>query len=120
MDVDRQMIYEKTGGPLHIAFISWDAEQTTHWLQDLVTHNRSSVKKATRKYIEMRDGTRIIAVHPSNIPYGIYFDQIIVADDRRKLIFDSRRCSEVIFKIQERRSYRVPDDFFIQFYDLDS
>lgn len=105
-----------------IAFIGYNEELTRICLQDLAIVNAEQVSRFDRRQgcITLKDGTTITAVRPvPEFLYGRYFDQVIVADDRRLTILD-RRHPEIVALDRCMAYSIVPEHFRWQFFDLDA
>ena len=107
---------------LRIAFIGYDERQTRVYFEDLAVINADQVARFDRRQgrILLRDNTEITLV--SSDPcflQGRWFDQTIVADDRRRLIF-RKRCPEMVALERCMSRSEVPEGFRWLFYDLDA
>lgn len=101
-----------------IAFIGWDADQSRKWLTELAFQNGGRFLFPGRDVVLLPDGTLIEAV--IRMKDGSRYDQMIVADDRRKLIFEKKDCISKMEFVRLHRSGQIPEEFFQQFYDLDA
>lgn len=105
-----------------IAFIGYNEEQTRNALDDLVHHNADQIASYDRRrgVVKLQDGTTIykILAIPGFLA-GRYFDQAIVADDRRRLVYKARWL--VLYELAGRMECsEVPKEFRWMFYDLDA
>lgn len=109
--------------PLQIAFMGYNAELTDRFLHEFAEINAAEVSVYSRgkRAIVMRDGTRIWAIWPHEIEerslHGWHFDQFIIADDSRKMIYDHCAKEIEILRVQTARSI-VPPEFRELFYDV--
>ncbi len=107
--------------PLRIAFVAANASQNTHWFRDFRRINGDIIRRNYRNYVELQDGTEIVPVISNRDLCGSRFDQVIVADDRRRLLLSENGIiATIINEIMATSSRRIPDEFFIQIYDLDA
>jgi hypothetical protein len=100
--------------------LSWDADTAHKNLVQLAVDNSNQVKSTdwNRGRILLMDGTVIQGVHPNTYLDGLWFDQVIVADDHRLRLLHYR--GNVITVLDSRCQHSiVPEDYRFQFYDLD-
>lgn len=105
---------------LKIAFLSWDADAAHNNLVQLAVDNSHQVKSTDwkRGRVVLMDGTIIYSVHPGAFMEGMWFDQVIVADDRRLRLLRFRGA--VLNELDCRCQVSiVPEEYRYQFYDLD-
>ena len=108
---------------LSIAFIGYNAEQTCIALDDFVRVNADQVAfyNRSRGIVKLRDGTTIYKIlwFPEFLE-GRRFDQVLVADDRRRHVYEARWL--MLHELDRRMatSSRVPAEFRWLFYDLDA
>lgn len=105
-----------------IAFIGYNEEQTRNALDDLVRHNADQISSYDRRrgVVKLQDGTTIykILAIPEFLA-GRYFDQAIVADDHRRLVYQARW--PVLYELARRMERsEVPEGLRWIFYDLDA
>ncbi len=107
---------------LNIAFIGYDERQTRIYFEELAVVNADQVARFDRRrgQILLRDGTQITLVSsaPDFLP-GRRFDQVIVADDRRRLVF-IKRWPEFAELERCMDQSPVPEEFRLLLYDLDA
>ena len=106
----------------NIAFIGYNEEQTHRYLEDLAVVNAEQIRRFDKRngVITLKDGTTITAVRPvPEFLYGRWFDQVIIADDRRLDIIE-RRFPEILALGRCMSDSVVPVDFRWQVYDLDA
>lgn len=78
--------------PLSIAFMGYNSVLTEKFIRRFCEDNRESVLSYSEKRVILNDGTRIIPVWPSRVWRGLdghRFDQLILADDERKMIYET-------------------------------
>lgn len=105
--------------PLRLGFVGYNARLTDNMFNRFARDNQEQVEWFNTERILMKDGTVVFKVLLSNerIFHGMYFDQLILADDERKMIY--WHLGKEIQKIREdsmRRSC-VPEDYKILFYN---
>lgn len=104
---------------LKIAFLAWNAEATDTYLRSLAIDNADQVKRYDRRRgrVTLKDGTKIYGVHGNTQLDGLYFDQIIVADDYRlRTLYACRN----IMTLPDRLCFScVPEEYQYQIYDID-
>ena len=67
----------------------------------------------------LKDGSRITPITPSHKEcYGRRFDQVIVATDSTGQL--AAETATAIERLMEIATGRVPEEFFVQFYDMDA
>lgn len=107
--------------PLQIAFMGYNAELTDRFLHEFAEINAAevSVYSRAKHAIVMRDGTRIWAIRgiEERSLHGWRFDQLIIADDSRKMIYEHCAKEIEILRRQTARSM-VPPEFRELFYDV--
>ena len=107
---------------LKIAFLAWDLRATDRYLAQLVADNADQVKEYIRGHaVLLKDGTEIYRVCVSD-PVALhtrYFDQVIIADDRRLQIMEKHSATLRALDWCCRHS-SVPEEFRRQIYDLDA
>ncbi len=106
--------------PLKIAFVAWNAEATCILLESLAIDNADQVKRydRSRGRVILKDGTEIYGVHGNRLLDGLYFDQIIVADDYRRRTFYV--CNGLLKALENRCLLSdVPEEYRYQLYDID-
>jgi hypothetical protein len=109
--------------PLKIAFIGYDAKQTSRYFEQFAVDNVEQVRRFDRQrgYITLKDGTEIksMAYIDTRAMDGRRFDQVIIADDRRLEIL-RRRCAELRVLDSCCSCSDVPAEYRYQHYDLDA
>lgn len=106
------------GRPLRIAFMGYSALQTNIFFKQFAHDNREQIKHCSSRdgIIIMKDGTLIEKVnHPSD---GKRFDQYILADDSRRMIY-GKRYDEISWLRHCCACSKIPHEFHEQFYDID-
>lgn len=107
---------------MKIAFIGYNERQTNARFIELAACNADQVKLTDwrRGRIVLFDGTEIIRVSSDPVfLHGRYFDQVIIADDRRLAILFRRGPELRALEMCCARS-EVPEEFRWQFFDLDA
>lgn len=106
---------------LRIAFIGYNEELTRTFFREMSELNREQIsfRNLQQGRIVLLDGTEILRVSPSARFVSVNFDQVIIADDRR------RHCeikNSAILTILAHRMVPspVPPEFKWQYYDLDA
>lgn len=112
--------------PLEIAFMGYNDNLTRIAFIQFARDNAEEIVEYRRtwcEYLRLKDGTKIIKITPGRVYFGVdgyRFDQLILADDRRKEIY-SARWREISLLMQTAMNYsRVPEAYKILFYDLDA
>lgn len=106
--------------PLSIAFMGYNSVLTEKFIRRFCEENQESVFSHSEKRVILNDGTRIVPVWPSRVWRGLdgyRFDQLILADDERKMIYKtySREISFIAYHYM-RYSW-VPPEFQILYYN---
>jgi len=104
---------------LHIAVLGYNYKLSCRALYEVAENDIDSKPKIRKKdTIIMEDGTKYTAL-PTNIDRvrGYHFDQLIIADDSRWMIF--KECGEILNYLGYRlgASY-VPEEFKTQKYEI--
>lgn len=104
----------------HIAFVGWDSSQTRRNFTHFALDNKDQLACFHRPHlIVLRDGTEIFAVTSPVALLGRRIDQIILADDSRRLIL--LKQAPLIARLLEAQGRSdIPSEFAIQWYDLDA
>lgn len=106
----------------NIAFIGYNEEQTRLGLDSLVRDNADQVVFYDRRrgVVKLLDGTTIYRVQGfPEFLYGRRFDQAIVADDRRRLVYSVRW--PVLHELDRCMAGSVvPEELRWCFYNLDA
>lgn len=106
--------------PLRIAFLAWSAPMTRRHLEQMAKDNAEQVAHydKVRGRLTLLDGTTIINAYSIDVR-GYWFDQVILADDRRMYIRERHYTliNEVLARC--KRSI-IPEEFAIQIYDIDA
>lgn len=106
---------------LRIAFIGYDEKQTRTYFREMAELNwkQISMRNLRLGYIVLLDGTEIIRVSPAVRHVNAHFDQVIIADDRRKRCEIENRALFACLALNMSGS-PVPPEFRWQHYDLDA
>lgn len=107
--------------PLVIAFIGYNERLTRQFFEEFAWDNREQIASADyiRGRVKLHDGTQIVRIDAGKAGRdGYRFDQIIVADDRRRNAYSNRRLEIMCLEHQCACSL-VPKEFRFQFYDVD-
>lgn len=109
--------------PLCIAFMGYNLEQTTVCFRQFARDNAESIKAAKPNRLVLKDGTMILPFPAARVRVarmdGYRFDQLIIADDRRKNIYHAA-AAEIRRIIGSAMIHScVPGEYQIQFYDID-
>lgn len=108
--------------PLRIAFYGYNPRLTSRFLRELAEDNHTIVREYDfrRNRITLDDGTLIVGVVSEMALWdGIRYDQIIICDDRRMEILLDRW--DTIARLKQMRAYSdVPEEFGIQYFDVDA
>jgi hypothetical protein len=110
--------------PLMIAFMGYTAELTRREIWRFCEENRDSILTITERRVILMDKTRIIPIRPtllksSSAYIGYHFDQLILADDSRKMIYETY-SNEIGLLISQYMSRScVPEEYQIQFLNTD-
>ena len=106
---------------LKIAFIGYDEKQTRTYFREFAELNREQIRLCDLRQgcIVLLDGSEIYRVTPGSRCYYMYLDQVIVADDRRRMCSINRRRDLAALSYNLMRS-KVPPEFQWQYYDLDA
>lgn len=110
--------------PLRLAFIAYNEAQTRWYFKEFRWVNRDQVEVYSELLgkILLKDGTIIQRVPASlHTLDGLHFDQIIVARDRRGEYVWSQHRIELLHELMRRMTCgRVPAEYAVIYYDLDS
>lgn len=107
--------------PLVIAFVGYNERLTRLFFEEFAWDNREQIASADfiRGRVRLFDGTQIIRIDASRIGRdGHRYDQIIVADDRRRAVYVNRNA-EIMWLIHQCACSSIPVEFRFQFYDVD-
>ena len=109
---------------LILAFVGFNREQTLVHFRQFARDNAEQIysQDLNNGRIHLYDGTIIIrVVNEEQVRmYGLRFDQIILADDRRMMIWKERRhLLRLLNMVADMRS-EVPKEFRFQVYDVDA
>ncbi len=104
---------------LEIAFIGYNREQTRRHFKELCCANReqATLIDLRRGVLVLNDGTVIRRIDEMLSSSSFRFDQIIIADDRRRNIFAARPNELVELEVHVMSS--VPEEFRRIFYNTD-
>lgn len=110
--------------PLVLAFVGFNVEQTLAHFRQFALDNAEQVYRKDLQFgwIQFYDGTvfkRITSVEQVRRD-GVRFDQIILADDRRRMIWKERAELIRLLDIYGCRCSEVPPEFRFQIYDVDT
>jgi len=109
--------------PLTLAFVGFNARQTREYFQQFVQDNWEQIYVYDPQvgWARFFDGT-VVKCIPSTEQVkrdGLRYDQIILADDRRMMIWKER--SELLCFLNDCCRYsQIPHDFRYQIYDIDA
>lgn len=110
--------------PLILAFVGFNEEQTRAHFRQFAEDNAEQVHAANLEqgWIRLYDGTVILRVSAEEKVrlWGVRFDQIILADDRRMMIWKERRHLLRLLNLAAARRSNVPQEFRFQVYDVDA
>lgn len=110
--------------PLVLAFVGFNREQTMAHFRQFALDNAEQIcaQDLHNGSIRLHDGTIILRVdYEEQVRvYGVLFDQIILADDRRMLIWKERRHLLRLLNMVAGRYTDVPQEFRFQVYDVDA
>ena len=112
--------------PLVIAFMGYNARTTRLAFAQFTADNKEQIeriRRAQRGELYFKDGTRIFEFPPSDVGRGLdgcEFDQLILADDRRRSIYLDCFDEIAAFRSGPLARSCVPEEYQIQFYDLDA
>lgn len=103
-----------------IAFVGYDLRQTRMNFTQFALDNKDQLACFHRPHrIVLRDGTEIFAVTSPAALRGRIIDQIILADDSRRLnLLKQAPLIALLLETQGRSD--IPSEFAIQWYDLDA
>lgn len=106
---------------LRIAFVGYNDELTRIFFREMAEINKEQIGICNLRQgrIVLTDGTEILRVSPAVRYVSVRFDQVIIADDRRK------QCEIQNYALFARIAHNmsgsvVPPEFRWQYYDLDS
>lgn len=109
---------------LRLAFVGYNTEQTRRYFRLFAQDNAEQIHSADldRGRIRLYDGTEIrMVTHTEQVRRdGVRFDQIILADDRRRAILRAQAQLLEFIDIYGCRYSEIPQEFRFQFYDLDA
>ena len=105
---------------LKLAFIGYDRKQTHHFFKELYCENKQQVARVDfgNGLLVFYDGTVIRRIDSIESCCGRRFDQIIIADDWRKMIYATRADELTALELCSMCS-PVPEDFRRIFYNTD-
>ena len=115
--------HEDVWGPTlyrKIVFLGWDAAQTDRYLSQMAEDNADQVDRYDRRQglLKLKDGTEIINAYRIGKIHGRKYDQVILADDRRREIMEHNR-KDIAELLRRCQSSIIPEEFHLQFYDID-
>lgn len=110
--------------PLALAFVGFNREQTLAHFRQFARDNAEQIwdRNLELGWILLYDGTvikRITSMEQARRD-GVRFDQIILADDRRRMIWKERAELIRFLDIYGCRCSEVPQEFRFQIYDVDA
>lgn len=107
--------------PLSIAFMGYNSVLTEEFIRQFCEDNRESVLSYSKKRVVLNDGTRIVPISPSCVRErwldGHQFDQLILADDERKMIFTTLAQEIAYITHSCMKRSLAPPEFQILFYN---
>ncbi len=110
--------------PLVLAFVGFNREQTLAHFRQFALDNAEQIwaQDLHNGRIRLHDGTIILRVDCEEQVrmYGLQFDQIILADDRRMMIWKERRHLLRLLSLAADMRSEVPREFRFQIYDVDA
>lgn len=104
-----------------IAFIGYDARLTRQFFLEFCEDNMAQIRRLQRQGLraELMDGTEVFAVTSDRVFDGLRVDQIILADDSRRLLCSPN--SDLIALLIERMGRSdIPVEFAIQWFNADA
>lgn len=106
---------------LRIAFIGYDEKQTRTYFREFAELNREQIKLCDLRQgrIVLLDGSEIYRATADSRFFYMHLDQIIIADDRRRMCSFNRYVDMAALAHNLVRS-RVPPEFQWQYYGLDA
>ena len=106
---------------LRIAFVGYNEELTRNFFREMAELNREQIgiRNLQQGRIVLLDGTEILRVSPAVRYVSVPFDQVIIADDRRKRCEIENRALFARLALNMAGS-PVPPRFRWQYYDLDA
>lgn len=109
--------------PLQIAFIGFDRKQTMEHFKEFAAINHDDIESysmGTQKIV-LHDGTVIYAITGFCDVLGKWFDQVVIAVDRRGIRhWPTKQISLFNYALDKVSDYRIPEDCIVLKYDLDS
>lgn len=83
--------------------------------------NADQVDRYDRRqgHLKLTDGTEIINAYRIGKIHGRRYDQVILADDRRREIMEHHR-KDIAELLRRCQSSIIPEEFHLQFYDIDA
>lgn len=108
--------------PLELVFMGYNAPLTDRFLQQFTADNAEQVAhfNKARRFLVLTDGTRIKGVSPGAVQRGFdgyRFDQLILADDERELIYITAAREIEIVRASLALSC-VPREYQILYYNV--
>lgn len=109
--------------PLQIAFIGFDRKQTMEHFKEFAAINHDDIESYSpeTKKIILHDSTTIHAITGYSDTLGKWFDQVVIAVDRRGIRnWTMKQISLLDYVLDKTSDYRIPEDSMVLKYDLDS
>lgn len=106
--------------PLSIAFMGYNSVLTERFIRQFCEDNQRNVFSHSEKRVILNDGTRIVPVCPSRVWRGLdgyRFDQLILADDERKMIYETYSREISFIACHYLLHSWVPPEFQILYYN---
>lgn len=108
--------------PLELVFMGYNAPLTDRFIQQFAADNAEQVAhfNKARRFLTLTDGTRIKGVSPGVVQRGFdgyRFDQLILADDERELIYITAAREIEIVRASLALSC-VPEEFRVLYYNV--
>lgn len=106
--------------PLSIAFMGYNFVLTEKLIRRFCEDNQVSVFSHSEKRVILNDGTRIVPVWPSRVWQGLdgyRFDQLILADDERRMIYETYSREISFIACHYLLHSWVPPEFQILYYN---
>lgn len=108
-------------GKRTIAFVGYDTRCTALALRQFSEDNAEQVACFDPYGMRMvlQDGTQILGMATRRIIHGLRIDQIIIADDARCRVW-IQQADLFAYLIHIRGMSNVPEEFAVQWYNLDA
>lgn len=105
---------------LKLAFLGYDARDTSTYLRQFVEDNADQVAGFNRTFhrVFLKDQTEIIGIINLDNMQGNRFDQVIIADDRRHAALEKYLyLSDFLYRTLAQSE--IPEEWRVQIYDID-